>query len=238
MKNLIFKYRDELIQVNPDDIVYFQADGNYSIMVLTSRKEQLLTMNLSKVQLMLDEQLGTQPALFERIGRDLIIKKAYLFSIQVLRKKLILAVPNSEKYFELQVSKEALKKLKENQEIKSSKIFIELQLRDLQTRKIYPLMLGQNRLGRKSNTVTCELAIDNGDSKISRQHFNIDVSRDVQTGIYAYNLTDLNSANGTYLNEQLISNQTATVLNIGAKIRAGKTDFVLEKVDLDKTEMF
>ena len=100
MNNLIFKSRDELIQVNPDDIVYFQADGNYSIMVLTSRKEQLLTMNLSKVQLMLDEQLGTQSALFERIGRDLIIRKAYLFSIQVLRKKLILAVPNSEKYFD------------------------------------------------------------------------------------------------------------------------------------------
>jgi len=51
MNNLIFKWRDELIQVNIDDIVYFQADGNYSIMMLTSRKEQLLTINLSKVQL-------------------------------------------------------------------------------------------------------------------------------------------------------------------------------------------
>jgi len=58
MDNLIFKWRDELIQVNPDDIVYFQADGNYSVMMLASRKEQLLSMNLSKVQLTLEEQLG------------------------------------------------------------------------------------------------------------------------------------------------------------------------------------
>src|ERR1035437_3672138 len=117
MDILIFKWRDELIQVNPDELVYFQADGNYSIMMLASRKEQLLTMNLMKVQLTLEEQLGSQSALFERVGRDLIIRKAFIFSIQTLRKKLILAVPNSEKFFELQVSKEALKKLKENHEV-------------------------------------------------------------------------------------------------------------------------
>ncbi|MDP4239438.1 MAG: LytTR family DNA-binding domain-containing protein [Bacteroidota bacterium] len=118
MDCLIFKWRDELIQVNSDDIVYFQADGNYSIMLLASRKEQLLTMNLSKVQLTLEEQLGSQSALFERVGREFIIRKAFIFSIQTLKQKLILAVPNSEKFFELQVSKEALKKLKVGQEIK------------------------------------------------------------------------------------------------------------------------
>ncbi|MDP4107418.1 MAG: LytTR family DNA-binding domain-containing protein [Bacillota bacterium] len=104
--------------MNSDDIVYFQADGNYSIMLLASRKEQLLTMNLSKVQLTLEEQLGSQSALFERVGREFIIRKAFIFSIQTLKQKLILAVPNSEKFFELQVSKEALKKLKVGQEIK------------------------------------------------------------------------------------------------------------------------
>jgi len=238
MNNLIFNSRDELIQVNPNDIVYFQADGNYSIMMLALRREQLLTMNLSKIQLLLNEQLNAQSALFERVGRDLIIRKSYIYSILTLKKKLILAVPNSEKFFEVQVSKEALKSLKENQQMQPIIIPTQVQLRDLQTRQIYPLVLGQNRLGRKSNTSECELAIDNGDSKISRQQFNIVVSLDIQTGIYAYNLTDLNSANGTFLNEERIPTQTATLLLIGATIRVGKTEFVMEKIDLDKTEIF
>jgi hypothetical protein len=40
MKFIIFKSRDELIQVHPSEIVYFQADGNYAIMMLASRKKQ------------------------------------------------------------------------------------------------------------------------------------------------------------------------------------------------------
>ena len=50
MNNLIFKSRDELIQVHPDEIVYFQANGNYSKMMLSSRKEKLLTTNSIKQQ--------------------------------------------------------------------------------------------------------------------------------------------------------------------------------------------
>ena len=66
MDILIFKWRDELIKVNPDELVYFQADGNYSVMMLASRKEQLLSMNLSKVQLILEEQLCSQIILIDR----------------------------------------------------------------------------------------------------------------------------------------------------------------------------
>lgn len=237
MNNLIFKWRDELIQVNPDDIVYFQADGNYSVMVLASRKEQLLTMNLSKVQLTLDEQLGSQSAIFERVGRDLIIRKALIYSIQTLRKKLILSVPNSDKFFELEVSKEALKKLKETQEEKPKKVICEVQLRDLQTRKIYPLQIGQNRFGRKSHSTECEQPIDNGDSQISRLHFNIEVIHETSEGKFNFRVHDLNSVNGTFFSEERISSENPKIINIGAKIKAGKTEFILEYADLDKTEI-
>ena len=88
MNNLLFKTHDEIIQINPEDIVYFQADGNYSLMVLTSRKVQLLTINLSRVHLTLDKQLGSQSELFERVGRDLIIRKTFIYLIQTLRKKI------------------------------------------------------------------------------------------------------------------------------------------------------
>ena len=237
MDTLIFKWRDELIQVNPEDIVYFQADGNYSVMMLVSRKEQLLSMNLSKVQLLLEEQLGNQSILFERVGRDLIIRKAFIFSIQTLRKKLILSVPNSDKFFELEVSKEALKKLKETQQEKPKRILNEVQLRDLQTRKIYPLQIGHNRFGRKSNPTECEHPVDNGDNKISRLHFNIVVYEQVPDGKYEFYVADLNSSNGTFHNEERISSDNPKPISIGAKIRAGKTEFVLEYADMDKTEI-
>jgi len=237
MDNLIFKWRDELIQVNPDELVYFQADGNYTIMMLASRKEQLLTMNLSKVQLTLEEQLGSQSTLFERVGREFIIRKTFIFSIQTLRKKLILAVPNSEKFFELLVSKEALKRLKENQEIMQIVISTQVQLRDLQTRKVYPLQMGHNRFGRKSNTTDCEHSIDNGDSRISRLHFDIEVSLPVPGGKQEFYVKDLNSSNGTFLNEERIYSEIPKPMSIRAKIRAGKTEFVLEYADLDKTEI-
>lgn len=238
MNNLIFKWRDELIQVNPEDIVYFQADGNYSKMILTSKKVQLLTINLSKVQLILDVQLGSQSELFERVGRDLIIRKTFIYSIQTLRKKLILSVPNSEKFFELEVSKEALKKLKEAQEEKPKRILNQVQLRDLQTRKIYPLHIGHNRFGRKTNSIECEHPIDNGDSKISRLHFDIEVFLQTPEVNYEFKLYDLNSANGTFLSLERIPQETPKPINIGAKIKAGNTEFILEFADLDKTEIF
>ena len=237
MDLLVFKSRDELIQVNPEDIVYFHADGNYSTMMLTSKKVQLLSMNLSKVQLKLDEQLGLQSELFERVGRDLIIRKAFIYSIQTLRKKLILSVPNSDKFFELEVSKEALKKLKETQEEKPKRTLNEVHLRDLQTRKIYPLHLGHNRFGRKSNSIECEHPIDNGDSKISRLHFDIEVSLQISEVNYEFKLYDLNSANGTFLSLERILPETPKPINIGAKIKAGNTEFILEFADLDKTEI-
>jgi len=237
MNILIFKWRDELIQVNPDELVYFQADGNYSVMMLASRKEQLLSMNLSKVQLILDEQLALQSDKFERVGRDLIIRKAFIYSIQTLRKKLILYVPNSDKFFELEVSKEALKKLKETQEGTPIRILNEVQLRDLQTRKIYPLHLGHNPFGRKTNTIECEHPIDNGDSKIRRLHFDIEVSLQISEEKYEFKLYDMNSANGTFLSLERISPETPKQINIGAMIKAGNTEFILEYADLDKTEI-
>lgn len=234
MNNLIFKWRDELIIINPGDIVYFQADGNYSFMMLASGKKQLLSNNLSKVQLILEEQLKFQSALFERVGRDLIIRKAYLFSIHILNQKLNLLIPNGEKVFELHVSKDALKKLKLSQEVKPIDISSEVQLRDIQTSKIYPLVLGENRFGRKSTE--SNYLIDNGDNQISRQHFSVEVVYNIKTKCYKYFLIDSGSTNGTFLNSEQIQKDIPTLLHLGSKIRAGKTEFLLEQINTDRTE--
>ncbi len=93
MKTLIFNWRDELIRIKPEEIVYFEADGNYSKMMLVSKKQQFLSMNLSKVMAKLQEHLGRKSEIFERVGRDLIIRKACLYSIHILQKQLVLTVP-------------------------------------------------------------------------------------------------------------------------------------------------
>jgi len=238
MNNLIFKLRDELIQVNPEDIVYFEeADGNDCNMMFVTRKVQRVSMILTKLQLLLDEQLGSDASLFEKVGEEFIIRKAFIYSIQPLIKKMILAVPNSDKYFELKVSKEALRVLKKSQEVKPAVISTLAQLRDLQTRKVYALKTGQNRFGRKSNKSECEHQIDNGDSQISRLHFEIDVRENNITNCYEYYLTDCQSANGTSLNERLIVKNDAILLDYGNIIKAGKTELMLEDIDIDKTEI-
>jgi len=236
MSTIVFKWRDELIRINPVDIIYFRADGNYSIMVLASRKEQLLTMNLSKVMISLETQLGVQSDLFERVGRELIIRKVCIFCIQILKKQLVLTVPGSDTYFELQASKEALRKLKENQEKKYSGSY-KLQLRELQTRKIYPLITGNNFFGRHSKLSECKNQIDNGDTQMSRQHFNLIVCFEPVGSVYELYVADTNSSNGTFLNNKPVAVNQPQQLYVGDIIRAGKTEFVPEILDIEKTEI-
>ena len=233
MKSLIFNWRDELIRIKPEEIVYFEADGNYSKMMLVSKKQQFLSMNLSKVMAKLQEHLGRKSEIFERVGRDLIIRKACLYSIHILQKQLVLTVPGTDVFYDLKVSKEALKTLKEKQAIKQHICVENIQLRELQTRKIYPLSIGDNCFGRKSSTTKCDQMIDNGDSQMSRLHFNIRIHRQNCD----CTIVDLGSANGTFLNGIRLNPNEPKPIQAGAIIKAGKTDFLVELVDLDKTQM-
>lgn len=238
MRTLFFNQRDELLKIKHDDIVYFQADGNYSKVVLTSSKELLLTMNLSHVQIILYESVGLQSDLFIRVGRSLIIHKACLFSIQILKSKLVLKVPERDCYYELRVSKEALKKLKEYVQNKQNQTIItNIQLRDLQTGKKFPLKNGSNCFGRKSLKSVCDYQIDNDDHQISRLHFNILINIQPNKANFSLYLNDLGSLNGTFLNEIRVAEEEFIQMEAGSKIRAGKSEFVLELNDSEKTEI-
>lgn len=74
--------------------------------------------------------------------------------------------------------------------------------------------------------------IDNGDSQMSRLHFKIQ--------IHLQNcdctIVDLGSANGTFLNGIRLSPNEPKPIEAGAIIKAGKTEFIIELVDSDKTE--
>ena len=111
-KVLIISNSNELVRVKPERIVYVESDGNYSTMMLHDKTEQVFTMNLAHFQQMIEEQLGKEAMTFIRIGKQLIINRAYIFKINPNKQQLIMSDMDKNIAFDLQASKEALKQLK------------------------------------------------------------------------------------------------------------------------------
>lgn len=114
MKNvyLYLNSRDELLRIDIGNIIYFEADGNYTNIVLANRLKGVVCMNLARMQQVLNENLKEQAAIFARIGKKYIINHTYVYQVNVLRQKLVLS-DGRNFAFSLDVSKEALKTLKE-----------------------------------------------------------------------------------------------------------------------------
>lgn len=109
---LYLNSRDELLRIDISKIVYFEADGNYTNIVLANQLRGVVCMNLARMQEMLSERLKEQASIFARVGKRHIINHTYVYQVNVLRQKLVLS--DGERFaFSLDISKEALKKLKE-----------------------------------------------------------------------------------------------------------------------------
>lgn len=111
-KVLIISNVNELVRVKPERVVYVESDGNYSTMVLHDNTKHVFTMNLAHCQQLIEEQLGRDADIFIRIGKQLIINRAYIFKINVNKQTLVMSDMKLNQAFELQASKEALKQLK------------------------------------------------------------------------------------------------------------------------------
>ena len=104
--------RDEFLRIDINKIVYFEADGNYTSIVLSNKLKGVVCMNLAHMQQVLSEKLKEHASIFVRVGKKYIINHTYVYGINVLRQNLILS--DGENFvFQLDVSKEALKCLKE-----------------------------------------------------------------------------------------------------------------------------
>lgn len=114
MKNyyLYLNSRDELLRIDINKIVFFEADGNYTNIILVNQLKGVVCMNLARMQQVLSEKLKEQATLFARIGKKHIVNLSYVYQINVLRQRLVLS--DGEHFtFSLEVSKEALKHLKD-----------------------------------------------------------------------------------------------------------------------------
>ena len=111
-KILIISNAIELVRVKPERVVYVESDGNYSTMVLHDKTKLVFTMNLAHCQQLIEEQLGKEAETFIRIGKQLIVNRAYIFKVNPQKQQLIMSNMEVNHAFELQASKEALKQLK------------------------------------------------------------------------------------------------------------------------------
>lgn len=103
--------RDELLRIDVSKIVYFEADGNYTSIILANQLKCIVCMNLSRMQKVLEDKLKEQSGVFVRVGKKFIINHTYIFKISLLQQKLLMS-DGQNFIFYLSVSKEALKNLK------------------------------------------------------------------------------------------------------------------------------
>lgn len=109
---VFFNSRDELHRIEVSKIVYFEADGNYTDIVMVNKLRAAICMNLGEMERALATQLGEESKMFMRIGKRFIINMQYVYQINVLKQHLILS-DYDHFAFQVNISKDALKKMKE-----------------------------------------------------------------------------------------------------------------------------
>ena len=111
-KIVYFNSRDKLIRLDIQKIVYFEGDGNYTYIVTANKQKVCLTINLAHTEDALASQLGEKAKLFMRIGKRFIVNMSYIYQIDI-QKQLLMLSDCEHFLFQIPVSKEALKAVKE-----------------------------------------------------------------------------------------------------------------------------
>lgn len=108
---IVFNSRDELMKVNLDRVVYFEADGNYTKIYIANGLSGMVLTSLGKIEELLATRFKDERGRFARIGKRFVINLAYIFRINVLKQELTLS---DQKSFSctVSISRDALKKLK------------------------------------------------------------------------------------------------------------------------------
>lgn len=92
MLRLCINTRDELIVVDLERISFIKADGNYTHIMYISGQQFSISLGLSKLEQLIRQVYPmNQRSPFIRLGRSFIINQTYLFSIHVLKQKLMLS---------------------------------------------------------------------------------------------------------------------------------------------------
>ena len=111
-QRVYFNSRDKLIRLDIQKSVYFEGDGNYTYIVTANKQKVCVTLNLSHTEEALAKQLGSNANQFMRIGKRFIVNMNYIYQIDIQKQTLMLS-DCDHFLFQIPVSKEALKAVKE-----------------------------------------------------------------------------------------------------------------------------
>lgn len=103
---LRFNNRTGFVFIDPAEIIYCRADGNYTEIIIAEGQVELVTLNIGSVEEMLP---GHQ---FLRISRSIIINQKYLS--RICRKARICLLDKDHSRFQLDISKSYLKQIDKN----------------------------------------------------------------------------------------------------------------------------
>ncbi|MBR1850285.1 MAG: LytTR family transcriptional regulator DNA-binding domain-containing protein [Bacteroidales bacterium] len=109
---LYFNSRDELYRIEMQNIVYIEADGNYTHLILRSGQRGTVCMSLMQMHNVLNTKLKEQSAHFARVGKRYIINLQCVYHINTLKQQLTLSDGATFSH-DIGISKEALRQLKE-----------------------------------------------------------------------------------------------------------------------------
>ena len=109
---LIIKTRDELLRIRIGQILYFEADRNYTKLLLSSGIQFTFAINIGKIEEILDKQVAGVGKILMRVGKSHIINKNHILQINLPKQRLLLLTEEG-KAKELIISKDPLKILKE-----------------------------------------------------------------------------------------------------------------------------
>ena len=102
---------NELIRIPAEGLAYISSEGNYSDIFTCDGEKRTVTVQLGILEEMIHRQFQ-RPDEFARIGKSLIVNLKLIHYINPAKRQLILSDCRTFR-FDLDASKEALKKLKE-----------------------------------------------------------------------------------------------------------------------------
>jgi len=108
----MIKTRDELLRIKIGQILYFEADRNYTKLLLSNGIQFTFAINIGKIEELLEKQVSGSNDMLVRVGKSHIINKTHILQINLPKQKLLLLTQEG-KPRELVISKDPLKQLKE-----------------------------------------------------------------------------------------------------------------------------
>lgn len=109
---LMIRTRDELLRIKIGQILYFEADRNYTKLLLSNGIQFTFAINIGKIEELLEKQVSGSNDMLVRVGKSHIINKTHILQINLPKQKLLLLTQEG-KPRELVISKDPLKQLKE-----------------------------------------------------------------------------------------------------------------------------